>query len=61
MSHDASRKAIFAAFVANLVIAISKFFAFAITGSASMLAEGIHSVADTCNQGMLFLGGKRAT
>jgi cation diffusion facilitator family transporter len=61
MSTDASRRAIFAAFCANLAIAISKFVAFAITGSASMLAEGIHSVADTGNQGLLFLGGKRAT
>ncbi len=60
MSTDGSRKAIFAAFVANLVIAIAKFGAFAVTGSASMLAEGIHSVADTGNQGLLFLGGKRA-
>jgi cation diffusion facilitator family transporter len=60
VSTDASRKAIFAAFVANLAIAISKFAAFAVTGSASMLAEGIHSVADTGNQGLLFLGGKRA-
>jgi len=61
MSTDASRKAIFAAFLANLTIAIAKFAAFAVTGSASMLAEGIHSVADTGNQGLLFLGGKRAT
>jgi cation diffusion facilitator family transporter len=61
MSPDGSRRAIFAAFCANLAIAISKFAAFAITGSASMLAEGIHSVADTGNQGLLFLGGKRAT
>jgi cation diffusion facilitator family transporter len=60
MSTDGSRKAIFAAFVANLAIAIAKFGAFAVTGSASMLAEGIHSVADTGNQGLLFLGGKRA-
>jgi len=60
MSAEGTRRAIFAAFFANLGIAISKFVAFALTGSASMLAESIHSVADTGNQGLLFLGGKRA-
>ena len=60
MSAEGTRRAIIAAFLANLGIAISKFFAFLITGSASMLAESIHSVADTGNQGLLFLGGKRA-
>ena len=54
---DGTRRAIVAAFLANLGIAVSKFVAFAITGSASMLAEAIHSVADTGNQGLLFLGG----
>ncbi len=57
---DGSRKAIFAAFFANLGIAISKFIGFLITGSASLLAETIHSAADTGNQLLLFLGGKRA-
>ena len=57
---DGSRKAIFAAFFANLGIAISKFVGFLITGSASLLAETIHSLADTGNQLLLFLGGKRA-
>jgi cation diffusion facilitator family transporter len=60
MSAEGTRRAIVAAFLANLGIAISKFAAFVITGSASMLAESIHSVADTGNQGLLFLGGKRA-
>ena len=60
MSAEGTRKAIIAAFLANLGIALSKFFAFAVTGSASMLAEAIHSVADTGNQGLLFLGGKRS-
>jgi cation diffusion facilitator family transporter len=60
MSAEGTRRAIVAAFLANLGIAVSKFFAFVITGSASMLAESIHSVADTGNQGLLFLGGKRA-
>ncbi len=45
---------------ANAGIAIAKFVAYVVTGSASMLAESIHSVADTSNQGLLLLGGKRA-
>ena len=53
-------KAILAAFFANLGISIAKFVGFAFTGSASMLAESIHSVADTGNQGLLLLGGRRA-
>lgn len=60
MSAEGTRRAIVAAFLANLGIAVSKFAAFVVTGSASMLAESIHSVADTGNQGLLFLGGKRA-
>jgi cation diffusion facilitator family transporter len=60
MSAEGTRRAIVAAFLANLGIALSKFVAFAITGSASMLAEAIHSVADTGNQGLLFLGGRRS-
>jgi len=58
--HEGTRRAIVAAFLANLGIAASKFLAFAVTGSASMLAEAIHSVADTGNQGLLFLGGRRS-
>ena len=46
--------------IANGGIAVAKFVAFVVTGSASMLAESIHSVADTSNQGLLLLGGKRA-
>ncbi len=57
---DGSRKAIMAAFFANLGIAIAKFAGFAITRSASMLAEGVHSLADTGNQALLFLGAHRA-
>lgn len=45
---------------ANAGIAIAKFVAYVVTGSASMLAESIHSVADTANQGLLLLGGNRA-
>jgi cation diffusion facilitator family transporter len=59
-SHGGSTRAIAAAFLANLGIALAKFVAFAFTGAASMLAEGVHSVADTGNQGLLFLGGRRA-
>jgi cation diffusion facilitator family transporter len=57
--HEGSRRAIVAAFIANLGIAVAKFAGFAITGAASLLAEAIHSVADTGNQGLLFLGGAR--
>jgi cation diffusion facilitator family transporter len=53
-------KAVVAALGANLGIAIAKGVGFVITGSASMLAESIHSVADSGNQGLLLLGGKRA-
>jgi len=57
--HEGSRKAILAAFLANGGIAIAKFVGFAFTGAASMLAEALHSVADTGNQALLFLGGSR--
>lgn len=57
---EGSRRAIVAAFLANLGIAVSKFVAFLFTGAASMLAESIHSLADTSNQGLLMLGGRRA-
>lgn len=56
---EGSRKAILAAFLANLGISIAKFIGFAFTGAASLLAEALHSVADTGNQGLLFLGGRR--
>lgn len=57
--HEGSRKAIIAAFFANLGIAISKFVGFLLTGSAGMLAEAGHSLADTGNQGLLLFGSKR--
>lgn len=60
MATAGSRKAILAAMIANAGIAVAKFIAFVVTGSASMLAESIHSVADTSNQGLLILGSKRA-
>ncbi|HEX4660301.1 MAG TPA: cation diffusion facilitator family transporter [Streptosporangiaceae bacterium] len=49
-----------AAFAANIGIAVIKFVAFVITGSASMLAESVHSVADSGNQALLLLGRRRA-
>jgi cation diffusion facilitator family transporter len=49
-----------AALAANLGIAVTKFAAFAITGSASLLAESVHSVADSGNQALLLLGRSRA-
>jgi cation diffusion facilitator family transporter len=57
---DGSQRAIVAAFLANLGIAVAKFVAFAVTGATSMLAEAVHSVADTSNQGLLLLGGRRS-
>ncbi len=60
MQEDGSRRAIVAAFLANLGIAIAKFVAFLATGAASMLAEAVHSLADTGNQGLLILGAARA-
>ena len=58
-AHSGQRATI-AAFLANLGIAAAKFVAFAVTGAASMLAEGVHSVADTGNQGLLLWGRRRA-
>jgi len=60
MSAAGGTKAILAALLANAGIAVTKFVAFLLTGSSSMLAESIHSVADTSNQGLLLLGGRRA-
>ena len=60
MSTEGGTKAVVAALLANSGIAVTKFTAAAISGSASMLAEGVHSVADAGNQVLLLVGGKRA-
>ena len=60
MSSAGSTKAIMAALAANLGIAVTKFVAFLLTGSSAMLAESVHSVADSGNQLLLIVGGRRA-
>ncbi len=60
MSAGGGTKAIVAALLANTGIAITKFIAFLLTRSSSMLAESIHSLADAGNQVLLLFGGKRA-
>jgi cation diffusion facilitator family transporter len=60
MSAEGSTKAILAALLANASIAVAKFVGYLITGSSSMLAESVHSVADTSNQALLLLGQRQA-
>jgi cation diffusion facilitator family transporter len=60
MSAGGGTKAIVAALVANTGIAVTKFGAWLLTGSSSMLAESVHSVADAGNQVLLLVGGRRA-
>ena len=60
MSASGSTRAIVAALMANAGIAVAKFVGFLITRSSSMLAEAVHSVADTSNQALLLLGQRRA-
>jgi cation diffusion facilitator family transporter len=57
-AHGGGGKAIIAALGANLGIALIKFIAFAITGASSMLAEGVHSLVDSGNQGLLLIGAR---
>ena len=60
MSTEGGTKAVLAALGANAGIAVAKFVAWGFTGSSSMLSEGIHSVADSANQVLLLVGGRRA-
>lgn len=60
MSTKESRGAIFAAFAANIGIAVSKLFAFLITGATTLLAEAVHSIVDSSNQVLLLVGGKQS-
>ncbi|SDG58688.1 cation diffusion facilitator family transporter [Pseudonocardia oroxyli] len=60
MSAGGGTRAILAALGANAGIALAKFVGYLVTGSSSMLAEAVHSVADTANQGLLLLGGRTA-
>ena len=60
MSTSGGNRAIVAALLANIGIAIIKFIAFLVSGSSSMLAESVHSLADTGNQGLLLLGGRKS-
>lgn len=57
---DGSKKAIVAAFIANMGIAAAKFTGFLLTGSAGLAAEAVHSAADSGNQGLLLLGSRRS-
>ena len=60
MSVEGGPRAIVAALLANIGIAATKFVAFLLTGSSSMLAESVHSAADSGNQVLLLIGGKRS-
>ncbi|WP_417317250.1 cation diffusion facilitator family transporter [Emcibacter sp.] len=60
MSSHASKKVIYAALVGNFLIAVTKFGAAIFTGSSAMFSEGIHSVVDTGNQGLLLFGMRQA-
>jgi cation diffusion facilitator family transporter len=60
VSAEGGTKAVVAALAANIFIAVTKFAAWALTGASSMLAEAIHSVADSGNQVLLLVGGRRA-
>jgi len=59
MSHS-STKAVITAFAANAMVTVAKFVGFSLSGSSALLAEAVHSLADTANQGLLFLGLRRS-
>ncbi len=59
MSHG-STKAVVTAVIANGLVTVAKFVGFAFSGSSALLAEAIHSLADTANQALLYLGLKRS-
>jgi cation diffusion facilitator family transporter len=61
MAGHGGTRAVIAALLANIGIAITKLIAWLLTGASSMLAESVHSVADAGNQVLLLLGGRRAT
>lgn len=59
MSHG-STKAVLSAIAGNSLVTLAKFFGFALSGSSALLAEAVHSLADTANQAMLYLGLRRS-
>src|SRR5712672_1111987 len=59
-SHDSAMKVVVAALAGNVAIAVSKFVAAALTGSAAMLSEAIHSTVDSGNELLLMFGLRRA-
>ena len=60
MAVDSSRTSVIAALIGNTIVAIAKFVAFFVTGSGTMLSEGIHTVADVMNQLLLLIGIERS-
>ena len=60
MASSGGTRAVVVAMFANLGIALTKFLAWLLTGASSLLAEAVHSVADTSNQALLLIGGRRA-
>ncbi|MCA8913878.1 MAG: cation diffusion facilitator family transporter [Planctomycetes bacterium] len=61
MSADSdSKSAVFSALIVNIIVTVLKFFAFAVSGSGSMFAEAMHTLADSGNQALLFIGIKRS-